>query len=215
MIRVQAKPEYPEFDRQVRQRGQAFLNTNPNPSSAQFRKHNYWSAALSEMHAAYDRLCAYTTRELVQTGSVDHFKPKSKYSYLAYEWENYRLARQTINSRKGESEDVVDPFEVCEGWFTLELPSCLIKPGQGIGKEMRAAVNATINVLGLNRDERLVEERCRLLINLADGNITLNYLDSHYPFLSSEVCRQEAYGSLKEIFSRKTGVAQNDTNGAA
>ena len=159
-------------------------------------------------------MCAYTTRELVKTGSVDHFKPKSKYPYLAYEWENYRLARQAINSRKGDSEEVVDPFEVCEDWFTLEMPSCLIKPGQGIAREIRVAVNATINVLGLNRDEQLVEERCRLLVNLADGNITLDYLESHYPFLSSEVCRQEAYGSLKEIFSREVNIAEVISNGA-
>ena len=202
MIRVNAKAEYPDFDQQVRQKGLKFLKAHPHPNANQYRKHNYWTAALDELHVAYDRLCAYTTRELVQTGSVDHFRPKSKYPYLAYEWDNYRLARQSINSRKGESEDVIDPFKVCKGWFTLDMPSCLIKPGKGIGKKVRAAVNSTINVLGLNSDERLVEERCRLLVNLADGNITLNYLESHYPFLSSEVRRQGVHGSLKQIFSR-------------
>ena len=202
MIRVQAKPEYPEFDRQVRRKGQRFLNSHPKPNSKQFRKHTYWNAALKELHAAYDHLCAYTTRELVQTGSVDHFRPKSKYPHLAYEWDNYRLARQAINSRKGDSEDVIDPFEVCEGWFILDIPSCLIKPGQGLAEEIRDSVNTTIDVLGLNSDERLVEERCRLLVNLADGNITLKYLESHYPFLSTEVRRQQVHGSLKQIFSR-------------
>lgn len=202
MIRVHAKPEYPEFENQVRRRGQRFLSSCPNPNSEQFRKHNYWTAALDELHATYSRLCAYTTRELVQTGSVDHFKPKSKYPYLAYEWDNYRLARQAINARKGESEDVIDPFIVCEGWFTLDMPSCLIKPGRGIAKEIRKAVNATINTLGLNRDERLVDERHNLLLDLADGNITLKYLERHYPFISAEVRRQRVHSSLKEIFSR-------------
>ena len=126
-----------------------------------------------------------------------------KYPYLAYEWDNYRLARQAINTRKGESEDVVDPFEAYEGWFTLDMPSCLIKPGQNITKEIRKAVNATINVLQLNDDERLVDERCRLLIFLAEGHITLNYLDSHFPFISVEVRRQRVQHSLKNIFSRK------------
>ena len=82
MIHVQAKPEYPGFDKEVRQRGHHFLKANPNPSSSTFKKHNYWNKALSELHAAYNRLCAYTTRELVQDGSVDHFKPKSKISLL-------------------------------------------------------------------------------------------------------------------------------------
>ena len=202
MIRVQSKPEYPEFDRQVRKRGHRFLISCPSPTSSMFRNHNYWNKALDELHAAYNCLCAYTTRELVQEGSVDHFKPKTKYPYLAYEWDNYRLARQAINSRKGESESVIDPFVVREGWFILEMPSCLIKPGQNITKEIRKAVNATINVLRLNDDERLVNERCRLLLYLADGQITLNYLDSHFPFISVEVRRQRVQDSLKYIFSR-------------
>ena len=202
MIRVQPKPEYPGFDKQVRQKGQRFLKSCPNPSSSMFRKHNYWTRALYELHAAYDRLCAYTTRELVQEGSVDHFKPKTKYPHLAYDWNNYRLARQAINSRKGESEDVIDPFIVREGWFILDLPSCLIKPGRNVTKEIRKAVNATINVLRLNEDERLVDERCRLLISLANGHITLKYLDSHFPFISIEVRRQRVQNSLKNIFLR-------------
>ena len=201
MIRVHAKPEYPDFDKQVRQKGQKFLNSNPNPNSRQFSRHNYWKTALPQLRAAYDRLCAYTTRELVDSGSIDHFKPKSKYPHLAYEWENYRLARQTINERKGNSEDVIDPFKVREGWLTLDMPSCLIKPGKGVSHRLRDTVNSTIDILGLNRDERLVEERFHLLFNLAKGNITLAYLDIHYPFLSAEVRRQQLSDSLKQIFS--------------
>ena len=202
MIPVQAKMEYPEFDSQVRKRGQVFLNRRPNPTSEEFRRHNYWTAALGHLYVAYDRVCAYTTRELAHSGSVDHYKPKARYPYLAYEWDNYRLARRVINERKGKSEEVVDPFSVGDGWFTLELPSCLIKPAQGLPKDVRKAVNSTINVLGLNRDETLVEERCRLLVSLADEHITLEFLNQHYRFLSVEVIRQGVRESLREIFAR-------------
>lgn len=64
------------------------------------------------------------------------------------------------------------------------------------------AINNTVNVLGLNRDERLVQERCDLLVALADKKITLEYLDDHYPFLAFEVRRQRVVNSLKEMFSR-------------
>ena len=64
------------------------------------------------------------------TGTIDHFRPKSKYPKLAFVWSNYRLAGQAINMRKGDSEDVVDPFTVCP---MVDSPSiCLgdgIKPG--------------------------------------------------------------------------------------
>ena len=203
MIPVQPQQEYPTFDAQVRQRGQRFLASHPNPTTKEFKKHNYWKDALGELHAAYQSLCAYTSRQLVQTGSVDHFMPTSRHPHWAYEWDNYRLARQAINSRKGNSEEVIDPFTVQDGWFILDMPSCLIRPGTGISVEVREAVKSTIHILGLNSDERLVQERCELLIDLADGDITLNYLERHYPFLAAEVRRQQVCGSLKELFSRE------------
>ena len=202
MIPVSPKPEYPGFDSQVRKRGKGFLSQCPSPDSKQFRRHSYWKYALDQLSAAYDHLCAYTSKELVDSGSIDHFKPKSKYPHLAYEWKNFRLARQTINSRKKDSEDVLDPFAIRLGWFVLDMPSCLIKPGHGISRNVEVAVNTTINVLQLNRDDRLVQERCNLLVDLADGNVTLKFLDRHFPFLSSEVRRQGVSTSLKLIFSR-------------
>ncbi|MDE0281920.1 MAG: hypothetical protein OXN16_12720 [Gammaproteobacteria bacterium] len=203
MIRVQWKQEYSDFDREIRQRGKKFLQSCPTPNSTQFNKHNYWKKALNELHAAYDGLCAYTSRELIDGGTVDHFKPKSKYPLLAYEWDNYRLARQQINQRKGNSEDVADPFQIDDGWFILDLPSCLIKPGNNLSADARKIVKATINTLQLNHDERLVEERRNLLVYLADDMITLKFLDKHYPFLSAEVKRQNVIDSLRNIFSRQ------------
>ena len=203
MIHVQQMPEYAGFDAQVRQPGLQFLKTCPNPTSSQYKRNSYWKEATKELHTAYRNLCAYTTRELVMTGSIDHFRPKSKYPNLAFEWSNYRLSREAINNRKGDSEDVIDPFTVRDGWFTLDMPSCLIKPAQHITREVRSAICLTIDTLRLNLDEKLVEERHRLLVSLADGHITLEYLDGHYPFLSSEVRRQQVYDSLKLIFSRE------------
>ena len=131
MIPVTPQPEYPEFEGQVRQPGLTFLRGNPDPSDKDFRRRNYWSRAAKKLHEAYLGCCAYTTLHLCDTGSVDHFLPKTKYPHLAYEWDNYRLARQKINARKSNTEEVVDPFTVQIGWFVLDLPSCLIRPGDG------------------------------------------------------------------------------------
>lgn len=204
MIPVTPQPEYPEFDARVRQPGLTFLKGNRNPSDKDFKKHNYWSRAAKNLHKVYRGCCAYTTLRLLDTGSVDHFRPKTKYPYLAYEWDNYRLARQKINARKGNREEIVDPFTVQIGWFVLDLPSCLILPGNGLKQDLRKKVNSTINILGLNDDDRLVQERCDLLVNLADGDITMNFLDQRYPFLSTEVKRQGVENRLKVIFARIT-----------
>ena len=202
MIPVEPKPEYADFDSEVRQPGLTFLASTPIPTSAQFSKKNYWTKARVHLYAAYLGQCAYTTMHLVDGGTVDHFRPKTTYPHLAYEWDNYRLARQKINGRKSNTEEVVDPFEVEAGWFVLHMPSCLVRAGSGLERAVRRRVNATINILQLNADDLLVQERCDLLISLADGNVTMGFLDRWYPFLSSEVRRQGVEGDLPVIFCR-------------
>ena len=201
MIRVDLQPEYDGFDAKVRQPGQAFLQDNPSPSSKEFKKKNYWTRSLPELMAAYDKRCAYTSRKLVETGSVDHFRPKCNYPHLAYEWGNFRLSRQRINSRKGNSEELLDPCAICDGWFVLDLPSCLVRPAAGLSREHRVGVNKTISTLGLNQDEQLVEERFELLCALGSEHITLTYLDSFFPFLSREVRRQDILDELPTLLS--------------
>ncbi len=200
MIPVIPQPEYPGFDSEVRKPGLKFLERNANPSSKEFNRHRYWTRATRHLMASYSRLCAYTSLRLIDTGSVDHFLPKSQHPYLAYEWHNYRLARQKINARKGDSERVVDPFQVESGWFVLDLPSCLIRPGDDLDKGTQESIDKTIEILQLNDDENLVQERCDLLWELATGQITLGFLDRFYPFLSVEVQRQGMKQRLGEVF---------------
>ena len=133
-------------------------------------------------------------------GSIDHFLPKAHRPDLAYEWDNYRLARHKIDRRKGDTTQVVDPFQVKPGWFVLDVPSCLIRSGGQLGAKLRKKVNATINILQLNDDDDIVQERCDWLVDLAKGNVTLEFLDKWYPFLSSEVRRQSIEDDLGLIF---------------
>ena len=202
MIPVSSKQEYAKFDMEVRRPGLAFLAQIPRPTSKQFKQHHYWTKALKHLNVAYLSQCAYTTMRLVEGGTVDHYKPKAIFPHLAYEWNNYRLARQKINARKGDSTDIIDPFKVRPGWFVLDMPSCLIRPGSGLDLTTSERIIMTIDILQLNDDDRLVQERCDLLTHLADGDVTMNYLDKQYPFLSSEVRRQGIESRLQTIFSR-------------
>lgn len=204
MIPVTPKPEYEEFDKQVRQPGLAFLRRTPHPTSSDFRKHNYWSRAMKHIQAAYSDACAYTTRNLTGDGSIDHFLPRTAYPHLAYDWENYRLARPKVNQFKGNTATVMDPFKIKTGWFVLNMPSCLVQPGKGLNVELTEKISSTINVLRLNDDDSMVQERCDFLVALADGRVNMDFLDWFYPFLSSEVRRQNIEGDLRVIFSRTT-----------
>lgn len=202
LIRVQEKHEYADFDAQVRRPGLAFLATCSNPSSQQFGKHAYWNRARAELHAAYDKVCAYTCIYLVDPGSVDHFMPKSIYPELAYEWNNYRLARGRFNTSKGNTVEVMDPFAIQNGWFVLDIPSCLVKASEDLAPVVRKRVNATINILRLNDDDYYVQERCDILVEYAKGLISKDFLKRRYPFLAMELERQ----ALEEQLAERLGV---------
>ena len=190
VILVHKQPEYADFDRDVRQRGRAFLAKTPKPTSQDFKPHHYWKDARSHLHRAYRGLCAYTASYLVESSSVDHFVPKSVSPNLAYEWDNFRLASPRVNSHKGDSVDIVDPFEIAADWFHLDLPSCLVVPAPGLDHALRGKVGRTIRVLKLNGDDQLVEARCEALLFFAREEVTLAFLDARYPFLAHEVRRQ-------------------------
>jgi hypothetical protein len=190
LIRVNQQPEYPAFNSQVRQPGAIFLATCPNPTSEQFRKKNYWNRAAKELHAAYDGVCAYTATYLPDSGSVDHFVPKTVNPAAAYDWNNFRLASGRVNSCKGNQTDLLDPFLVDNEWFELAVPSCLLKANATLSRELRVRINSTINALRLNDDDYYVQERCNILIDYAKKEITLNFLRRRYPFLAKEIERQ-------------------------
>jgi 5-methylcytosine-specific restriction endonuclease McrA len=200
VIRVEPRPEYPDFDAEVRKPGYAFLGQNPNPTSEQFRKKNYWSRALPELHAAYAGICAYTCAYLPDNGSVDHFVPKASSPARAYEWDNFRLCSGRVNSTKGNSAEVLDPFVIQDGWFTLDIPSCLIKPNPDLPHDVRAGVRGTVNALRLNSDDLYVQERCAILVALAEEHISLDFVRRRYPFLAKEVERQGLTDQLGEMF---------------
>ena len=54
---------------------------------------------------------------------MEHFAPKKKHPDHAYIWENYRLVCTVMNSRKRDFENVLDPFEVEDGWFQIQFNS--------------------------------------------------------------------------------------------
>ena len=190
MIPVAPQNEYPGFDAQVRQPGAAFLLQCPNPSSKDFKKKNYWTRAAKEVHAAYAGVCAYTAMYLPEQGSVDHFFPTSTHPQLAYEWSNYRLASGRVNTTKSNQSDIVDPFEVQDDWFFIDIPSCILKPNPNLEKPIRARIAGTINGLRLNSDDAYVQERCNILMEYAREEIALGFLTRRYPFLAKELARQ-------------------------
>lgn len=196
MIPVIPKPEPKDFDTQVRQKGLRWLAkhdidiTVPLPSGTKLPP--CWLACLDELHRRYGGVCAYLAvffERTTGTGNVEHFCPKSLRPDLAYEWCNYRLACSAINSRKWNFTDILDPFEVEDDWFYLELVSGHIFPNPQLPDALQKEIQKTIDRLKLdssaNNDMRAEHYRF-----YCEGKILEAFLKKYSPFVWKEAARQ-------------------------
>jgi hypothetical protein len=61
-----------------------------------------------------------------------------------------RLCAARFNARKQDFNDVLDPFEVEDGWFQVELVGFQILPAANLSPATRRQVEQTISRLQLN-----------------------------------------------------------------
>ena len=125
----------------------------------------------------------------VGSDTVEHFLPKSSYPDLAYEWTNYRLVCSRLNARKGNFEDVVDPFDVIPGMFNLHFPSLNVITGSNLTGPQQNLAESTIRRLRLN-DSRSIDTRQEYVKSYIGGHISATYIRHKAPFLMSELARQ-------------------------
>jgi uncharacterized protein (TIGR02646 family) len=197
VIPVEPKDEpRPSFQDNVRSPGERWLATSgldldqPVPEGTTLP--TYWRASLDDLHASYGGVCAYLCFFIERVGggvSVDHFVAKSRKARLVYEWSNYRLACMTMNARKRDYEDVLDPFSLAGGTFHLELVTGAISPNPTLTVEEKARAQDTIDRLGLD-EGRCREMRARHYRDCRQGAYTPDFLRRHSPFVWHEANRQ-------------------------
>jgi len=200
VIRISLQLEPSDFGARVRQPGQQFLKTNPNPTNKDFRNKCYWTRCLGQLRSAYNCICAYSACWIPTQGSVDHFWPKSLRPDLAYEWSNFRLASEKLNNYKQESTSVVDPMTVQAGWFAIDFHSFYIVPGAGLSNRLKHLIRTTINTLRLNSDDSFVNLRFEITKDFAKGDVSFEYLKRRYPFIAAELERQSLSDAIKTTF---------------
>ena len=205
MIRIQSQIEPPNFDVTVRQRGSLWLAANahrPHLRSRDFP--TYWRNCKAELRTAFNGICAYTASFIApeygpSVESVDHFIPKSEACDLAYEWNNYRFCNPRVNENKSNSVRVMDPFFIQSGWFTIDFTSFFVRPEASLPQLLRERVKHTIDDLHLNIDDRLLQARADRITEYAHGDISFPYLQRNYPFIASELTRQNLIEQIKTM----------------
>ncbi|WP_251199563.1 hypothetical protein [Aromatoleum aromaticum] len=152
----------------------------------------FWTEALPELLERYGRVCAYMSfyiERVTGAASVDHMLPKSVDWREIYEWRNYRLACSLMNSRKNVYRDVLDPFEIDDGWFRLELVGYQVIPAPDLPPDIREKVQATIERLKLN-DYECLKLREEYAEEFYRGDISQDRLRRRAPFLAMEIERE-------------------------
>lgn len=150
----------------------------------------YWTKAIADLMQAYDEVCAYSCfriHPVTGAASVDHMAPKSRAWDRVYEWDNYRLAAARLNARKNAFGDVLDPFEVQNGWFELELVGFQVLPAHGLTAAIRQEIQNTIDRLKLDDLRSAREEDA---VSYWEEQVSFARLMKESPFVAMELRRQ-------------------------
>lgn len=199
MIRVMLPPEPPHYHKRVKNPGEAFLSTNPNPSGTEWDRHRYWREIHDDLYQWHGGICVYcaswTPRRQspgnIHHTSVDHFIPKSEDPNSAYEWTNFRLCRARLNNKKDNHLDVMDPRAIRNGWFSLDFFTFRVEPATGLPSFAIAAVRTTITRLELNDDQDYVEERIAVIQAYSLDLLPFSQVQARYPFIAQQMQYQE------------------------
>jgi hypothetical protein len=177
---------------------QARVGRTEDVTHTMLRDHPHWTRAMPALHRAYRGYCAYLARyiELVETPTTDHCIAlrNAVDPMLAYTWSNYRLAHAWVNGVKSAIPDVLDPFEIGEGWFAIDFGTFETVIGDKAPAEQRGAIQHTITALKLDSRE-LAATRERAAVRYWSpprGQRPLPFwsLEQDEPFLASELRRQ-------------------------
>ncbi len=185
MIHVAPVPEPGDFDVRARRPGLRWLEEHPDAK----RPRDYWTPFRPALAEGFLSLCGYCAM-FEPVGSVDHYDSERS---LAYEWDNYRFASAWINSSKQRADtQVLDPYEVEDGWFDLHLPSLQLRVTDSVPEELRAKAEHTLDRLNLRDDERVLRQRREWYRMYQDGELTLGGLREKAPLIAGAVEKQQA-----------------------
>jgi len=186
VARVPAPPEFAA----VSQRGNAWLARNPDPTR---RPPDYWREFNLKLGEGFEHLCGYMALWTTD-GTIDHFVSINEDRSRAYDWDNYRYVANWLNSSKQNvpSTDILDPYEVEEGWFEILLPTLELVVTSKVPPEKRARAEKTLCRLPIGRDARAIKRRGIYYDRYLKKKMDLSQLREEAPLLAAAIEKQLA-----------------------
>ncbi len=189
-----------------RQFTQGWVDYSQNPDLGQ-PNDSYWRRFAPELRGRFDGKCGYCERrcaERSEVGSraptVDHFRPKSRFPRLTYEWSNWIFCCSRCNGRKADkwpATGLVDPCAIAilerpERYFDYNHRTGEIMPRAGLVQDDRDKAFQTVADLGLNVSEmrrnrrRWIDRLITLLTTTPHSELVL--VVSGYTNVAEEYC---------------------------
>ena len=126
-------------------------------------------AVKAELNEDQGGLCAYCEKPLsAAEGQIDHIKPKAGPNGrpdLCFTYRNYAhscVNPKTCGQKKSNGLLPIEPGPGCNAEWSLSTDGT-IEPLPGLNRQRRHVVTQTRDMLGLNKDSNLVDERKRWL----------------------------------------------------
>jgi hypothetical protein len=177
-----SEPEH--FDKKCRTKGNAWLIENPGAK----RPKDLWSPFRLALADGFANRCGYGAM-YIPSGTVDHFVSCDEDRDMSYEWSNYRYVDGWINSAKSKkkSTDLLDPFEIEDGWFEVILPSLQLVLTDAVPEGHRVKAEKTLRDLPIRDDERLVRTRREWLRMFEENELNLEGLWKKAPLIAAAI----------------------------
>lgn len=185
-----ARPEEPsQFDAECRQPGQAWLAENPDRDP---HENPLWRHFTGDLRTAFGNRCGFSAM-YVSRGTVDHWISVKSDRSRSYEWTNYRFVDAAVNSAKkpGWEGKLMDPFEVQDGWFEVQLPSLQLVATSAMDPATRARAEFTLKKLRLEDGEDSLRLRREWLAMYESGEISLEGLFRVAPLIARAVAKRD------------------------
>lgn len=149
-----------------------FVAARPTLDVADFDSRDFQpvkQAVKADLNADQSGLCVYCEKPLPTTeGQVDHIKPKAGANArpdLCFAYSNYAhscINPKTCGQKKKNGLLPIEPGPGCNAEWALSTDGT-IEPLPDLSRQRRHAVTQTRDMLGLNKDSDLVDERRRWL----------------------------------------------------
>lgn len=150
----------------------AYVLANPGIKIEDFDSktfHPVKTAVKADLNQDQGGLCVYCESPLKGSeGQVEHIKPKAgpnAHPHLCFTYTNYAhscINPKTCGQKKKDGLLPIEPSPGCNGEWTLSTDGS-IEPANTLTRKRRHAVTQTRDMLGLNKDANLVDERRRWL----------------------------------------------------